>query len=70
MSIGSGYLALSEADLEIGDGNGVLFYEPSGPNFSKLQATTQSTNITYTLPSAAPTVNGQALTATTAGAMS
>ncbi|MBL7998581.1 MAG: hypothetical protein JNL32_08100, partial [Candidatus Kapabacteria bacterium] len=37
---------------------------------TNLQAGAQTANITYTLPTAAPTVSGQVLTATTAGVMS
>lgn len=41
-----------------------------GNNYSAIKTGTQSADITYTLPTAAPSSNGQSLTATTAGVMS
>jgi len=50
----------------------VRFREPSadGTNYSAFKAGTQAADVTYTLPTAAPTANGMVLTATTGGAMS
>lgn len=46
------------------------FLEPSGTNYSAFKAQAQTTDVTYTLPSAAPASNGYVLSSTTAGAMS
>lgn len=50
----------------------VRFLEPSGSgtNYSSISAVAQSANVDYTLPSAAPTINGDMMTGTTAGALS
>ena len=47
------------------------FAEPSagGTEYTAFKAAAQTASVTYTLPDAAPTVNGMALTSTTAGAM-
>lgn len=46
------------------------FYEPNIGNYSGIRAGVQSTDVTYTLPTAAPASNGYGLTSTTAGVMS
>ena len=43
---------------------------PSGANYTAFVADTQSADITYTLPSTAPSADGQVLTSTTGGLMS
>lgn len=43
---------------------------PNTANYTAFRATTQTSDITYVLPSSAPTANGQVLTATTGGVMS
>ena len=43
---------------------------PSGTNYTAFVAGSQSANITYTLPGAAPTADGQVMTSTTGGTMS
>jgi len=45
-------------------------YNAGSPNYLILQTGATAANITYTLPAAAPAVNGYALTSTTAGVMS
>lgn len=64
-----------EGDIYISNGNTasrtLRFYEPnmtsSADNYTSLQAGSQSVNLAYTFPTAAPTVNGAVLTSTTAG---
>jgi hypothetical protein len=66
--------------LEVKDGNLLLSnsgtadqlqFQGTGAGVTTFQAGAQgATNINYTLPTTAPTVNGQALTSTTAGVMS
>lgn len=46
------------------------FLEPSGANYSAFKAQAQTTDVTYTLPAAAPASNGYVLSSSTAGAMS
>ena len=46
------------------------FDDSDSSNFSAFQAGNQTTDVTYTLPTAAPSINGQVLSATTAGVMS
>ena len=43
---------------------------PNGTNYTAFKAGTQSTDITYTLPTALPTTAGKPLTSSTGGAMS
>ncbi|MBI3258339.1 MAG: hypothetical protein HYZ54_02490, partial [Ignavibacteriae bacterium] len=52
--------------------NQLRFYEPStsGTNYSAFQSGVQTGDITYTLPTAAPSLNGQILSSTTGGVMS
>lgn len=45
-------------------------FPAAGINYTAFKAGAQSADITYTLPTAAPTSNGQAMVATTGGAMS
>ncbi|MGE3801099.1 MAG: beta strand repeat-containing protein [Candidatus Kapaibacterium sp.] len=45
-------------------------FPPAGTNYTSFQAATQAADITYTLPATPPAVNGDVLTATTAGVMS
>lgn len=49
----------------------VRFMEPSadGTNFTAFRAATQASDVTYTLPAAAPTSDGMVLSATTGGVM-
>jgi hypothetical protein len=49
----------------------IRFYEPnvSGFNYTAFRAGIQGTDVTYTLPTDAPSINGQALTSTTGGVM-
>lgn len=50
----------------------IRLYEDTddGTNYTSIKVGTQAGNIDYTLPTAAPTVSGQVLSATTAGVMS
>ena len=68
--------------IEVSDGNILLsntstagelrFAEPSagGSEYTSFKAQSQTANITYTLPAAAPTASGQILSSTTAGVLS
>lgn len=54
-----------------GAGSGAIkFWNGGGTFYNIYQGANYAGNVTYTLPIAAPTVNGQVLTATTAGVMS
>jgi hypothetical protein len=81
VGIGTG-LAMPGARLHVGGGNVLIdtvsagtagqlqFRNPAATFTTSIQAGAQTANITYTLPTAAPTVNNQVLTSTTAGVMS
>ena len=70
------------ADLWLANNNSsasqIRFYEPHGTtgsfpgaaNYTSFQAGAQTADINYTLPTSAPTADGQVMTATTAGDMS
>ncbi len=45
-------------------------FPAAGTNYTAFKAGTQATDVTYTLPTAAPTSNGQVLSSTTGGTMS
>lgn len=72
---GSGLVQVSGAHLELNSGTSaseLRFYEPSGSGteYSSFKAQAQAATVNYTLPAAAPGVNGYVLSATTAGVMS
>lgn len=50
----------------------IRIYEPSGSgtNYNSFSTAAQTANINYTLPTTAPSINGQVLSSTTAGVMS
>jgi len=74
--VADGGIATALISLNIGGNStaaGILrIYEDTdnGTNFSAFQVGTQSGDITYTLPTAAPTTDGQVLASTTGGVMS
>lgn len=57
-------------NVAIGNAKQLRWYESGDGNYTAIQAGTQSADITYTLPTAAPAVSGYLLSATTAGVMS
>jgi len=64
-----GGLNLAE-QLKIAATKLLRFDDSDSSNFSAFQAGNQSTDVTYTLPTAAPGANGQVLACTTAGVLS
>jgi len=64
-----GGLNLAE-QLKLAAGKLLRFDDSDSSNFSAFQAGNQTTDVTYTLPTAAPAVTGHVLSATTAGVMS
>jgi len=69
------FLADQGGNVTVGGGataSEVHLLEPSGSgtNYTALKAQAQSANVTYTLPAAAPTSDGQVLSGTTAGVLS
>lgn len=74
--IDSGILSPSTGIYSIGGGSAtagtlrLIEDTDDGSNYSEFKSGVQSSNVTYTLPTAAPTVNGSTLSSTTAGFMS
>ena len=69
LTVHNGNIALTNSG---GSSYGLQFYEPGtgGSNYSAFKAQQQAGNVTYTLPAAAPTLDGQLLSSTAAGALS
>jgi hypothetical protein len=69
LTVNNGNIALSSTGAS---SFGLQFYEPGtdGSNYSAFKAQPQAGNVTYTLPAGSPTLDGQLLSSTTAGALS
>ncbi|ADQ79237.1 hypothetical protein Palpr_1089 [Paludibacter propionicigenes WB4] len=68
-STGTGNISLN-GNTTLAAGKTLAFTDASNSYSTSFTAGSQSANISYTLPTAGPTVNGQVLSGTTAGALS